>query len=64
MISLEISSFILSTIVPYLSEKFGRKNIIVSGYVTIVLATIALSFTEHIDTPGAYFWIAVACRFM
>ena len=45
MIALEISSFIFSPIVPVLSQKHGRKNIILFGYLIIVLSTCALSFT-------------------
>jgi Na+/melibiose symporter-like transporter len=62
MISLEISSFIFSMIVPILSQRFGRKNVIVVGYLIVVLSTAALSFTYYIDDAQKYLMTAIGCR--
>ena len=64
MIALEISSFIIAPIVPVLSQKYGRKNVILFGYLIVVLSTFALSFTYLIIDPTVYMWTAIACRFM
>ena len=64
MIALEISSFILAPIVPILTQKYGRKNVILFGYLIVVLSTCALSFTAFIKDPTVYMWTAIACRFM
>jgi MFS family permease len=64
MIALEISSFIVSPIVPMLSQKYGRKNVILFGYLIVVLSTCALSFTYLIKDPTVYMWTAIACRLM
>ena len=64
MIALEISSFIFSPIAPVLSQKYGRKNVILFGYLIVVLSTCALSFTYLIKDPMVYMWTAIACRLM
>lgn len=47
-----------------LSQKFGRKNVIIFGYLIVVLSTCALSFTYLIKDPTVYMWTAIACRLM
>ena len=64
MIALEILSFIVSPIVPMLSQKYGRKNVILFGYLIVVFSTCALSFTYLIKDPTVYMWTAIACRLM
>lgn len=64
MIALEISSFLFSMIVPILSQKFGRKNVILVGYIIVVVSTAALSFTAFLNDAKQYFYFAIGCRLM
>jgi MFS family permease len=64
MVSLEISSLLIAPIVPIVSQKYGKKNVILFGYLIVVLSTCALSCTAFTKHPTVYMWTAIACRFM
>jgi len=62
MIASEVSSFFFSPIVPVISQAYGRKTIIIVGYLMGALSLGALACTYFIADPTTYVWAAIVCR--
>ena len=54
MIASEVSSFFFSPVVPVISQAYGRKTIIIVGYLMGALSLGALACTYFIADPTTY----------
>ena len=64
MIFTEVAGLICSPIIGNVLERFGRKNIIVCGFMTMVFGSGSLALTDLLKNDMAYLIVAVVCRFV
>jgi MFS family permease len=64
MVCPEIAGFLLSPIIGAVLERFGRKNVIMSGSIIVALAQALLGLTHFIKNDTMYFIAACFCRFL
>jgi MFS family permease len=62
MVASEISSFFFSPLVPIVSQRFGRKLIIITGALLSAFSLILMSLTSLIENPIFYICAAMGCR--
>lgn len=59
---MEIAGLILSPIIGSVLEKFGRKRLIIWGFVTITLGTIGLALIDLVANDNIFFILCILCR--
>jgi len=64
MVASEFSSFFFSPVVPIISQSYGRKNIMLIGFVLCTISIVAMSMTYFIKDHIVYIATAVACRIL
>ena len=64
MVFTEVAGFLLSPIIGNFLEKFGRKNVILSGFLTITIGTVLLALTDFIKDDITFMIVAIICRFL
>ena len=64
MVFTEVAGFLLSPIIGNFLEKFGRKNVILSGFLTITIGTVLLALTDFIKDDITFMIVAIMCRFL
>ena len=64
MVFTEVAGFLLSPIIGNFLEKFGRKNVILSGFLTITIGTVLLALTDFIKDDIIFMIVAIICRFL
>ena len=64
MSATEYSGLIFSPIIGSLLDKFGRKTIIVLGFLIITLGTVALALLDFIKDDMQFFYLALVFRFI
>jgi MFS family permease len=64
MVFTEVAGFILSPLIGSFLEKFGRKNVILTGFVTISIGTALLAMTDLIENDTEYMFASIICRFI
>jgi len=64
MVAPEFSGFFFSPVVPSISQSYGRKNIMLIGFIMCTISLVAMSFTTYIHNYHAYTWTAIALRLL
>jgi len=64
MVFTEVAGFLLSPIIGNFLEKFGRKNVILCGFLTITIGTVLLALTDFIKDDITFMIVAIMCRFL
>jgi len=64
MVGPEISAFFFSPFVPNLSQAYGRKNVILAGFILSAITLAGLSFTVYIENHHIYVWTALLIRLL
>jgi MFS family permease len=64
MIFTEVAGLIFSPIIGNVLERWGRKNIIVAGFITITIGTVMMGLTDFIENDITYLVLAIVCRFI
>ncbi len=60
----EYAGLIFSPIINIILDKFGRKTVIVLGFLILALGTMALAMLDFIQDDNAFFYLALLIRFM
>ena len=55
---------IFSPIIGSLLDKYGRKTIIVLGFLIITIGTVALAFLDYVKDDMTFFYLALVIRFI
>ncbi len=63
MSATEYSGLIFSPIIGSLLDKFGRKTIIVLGFLIITIGTVALALLDFVSNGTTFFYLALVIRF-
>jgi MFS family permease len=64
MVFTEVAGLLFSPIIGTVLEKYGRKNIILNGFLTITVGTACLALTDFIKDDMTFLIVAVICRFI
>ena len=64
MSATEYSGLIFSPIIGSLLDKFGRKTIIVLGFIIITIGTVALALLDFVKDGMTFFYLALVVRFI
>ena len=64
MVFTEVAGFIFSPFVGAGLERFGRKNVILSGFLTLALGSGCLAMTDFIVDDTVYLIVSIICRFI
>jgi MFS family permease len=64
MSATEYSGLIFSPIIGSLLDKYGRKTIIVLGFLIITIGTVALALLDFVADDTAFFYSALVVRFI
>lgn len=64
MSATEYSGLIFSPIIGSLLDKYGRKTIIVLGFLIITIGTVALAFLDFVKDDMTFFYLALVIRFI
>ena len=64
MSATEYSGLIFSPIIGSLLDKYGRKTIIVLGFLIITIGTVALAFLDYVKDDMTFFYLALVIRFI
>ena len=64
MVFTEVAGILLSPIIGNVLERFGRKNVILSGFLTISLGSALLAMTDFIKDDILFMALAIICRFI
>jgi MFS family permease len=64
MVFTEVAGLLLSPFIGNSLEKFGRKNVILSGFMTITVGSVLLALTDFIEDDLTYMIVAIICRFL
>ena len=64
MSATEYSGLIFSPIIGSLLDKFGRKTIIVLGFLIITIGTVALALLDFVRDDMTFFYLALVIRFI
>ena len=64
MSATEYSGLIFSPIIGSLLDKFGRKTIIVLGFLIITIGTVALALLDFVSNATTFFYLALVIRFI
>ncbi len=64
MSATEYSGLIFSPIIGSILDKYGRKTIIVLGFLIITIGTIALALLDFVKDDNTFFYMALVIRFI
>ena len=64
MSATEYSGLIFSPVIGSLLDKYGRKTIIVLGFLIITIGTVALAFLDYVKDDMTFFYLALVIRFI
>jgi MFS family permease len=64
MSATEYSGLIFSPIIGSLLDKYGRKTIIVLGFLIITIGTVALALLDYVKDDMTFFYLALVIRFI
>jgi MFS family permease len=64
MSATEYSGLIFSPVIGSILDKFGRKTIIILGYIIITVATVALALLDFVKADMTFFYLALVIRFI
>ena len=64
MSATEYSGLIFSPIIGSLLDKYGRKTIIVLGFLISTIGTVALALLDYVKDDMTFFYLALVIRFI
>ena len=64
MSATEYSGLIFSPVIGSLVDKYGRKTIIVLGFLIITIGTVALALLDFVEDDMTFFYLALVIRFI
>jgi MFS family permease len=64
MSSTEYSGLIFSPVIGSLLDKYGRKTIIILGFLIITFGTVALALLDFVKDDMTFFYSALVIRFI
>jgi MFS family permease len=59
----EYAGLIFSPIINVILDKFGRKTVVVFGFLILALATMALALLDFVNDDHLFFYLALLIRF-
>ena len=63
MSATEYAGLIFSPIINVILDKFGRKTVVVFGFLILALATMALALLDFVNDDHLFFYLALLIRF-
>ena len=63
MSATEYAGLIFSPIINVILDKFGRKTVVVFGFLILALATMALALLDFVNDDHLFFYLALVIRF-
>ena len=63
MSATEYAGLIFSPIINVILDKFGRKTVVVFGFLILALGTMALALLDFVHDDHLFFYLALVIRF-
>jgi MFS family permease len=64
MSATEYAGLIFSPIINVILDKFGRKTVVVFGFLILALGTLALALLDFVGDDNSFFYLALLIRFI
>jgi len=64
MSATEYAGLIFSPIINVILDRFGRKTVVVFGFLILALGTLALALLDFVEDDNLFFYLALVIRFI